>query len=66
MSRTLINLPRSKKAINKFKNSFPSASFYGATFLGSGRKSYLIPTSEVDKVKLKLIGATISRDQPFI
>lgn len=68
MSRTIINLPKSNRVVEKFKQSFPDASFYGATSLHSGRKSYLLPSnivlSSIDK--LKELGISIPKHQPFI
>lgn len=65
-ARVVINLPKSHKKTAAFKRKYPNAKFYGATSLGSGRGSYLLPANEVNKNELKEFGATIARDQPFI
>jgi len=64
--RILINLPKSHRKVDRFKNKFPNASFYGMTNLGSGRKSYLIPIVdyEANKVWINELGATKAKEQP--
>ena len=66
--RIVINTPASNRAIERIKALLPEATFYGSATLGSKRKSYLI-TVEVfvqHKQKLKELGATKARYQPFL
>lgn len=68
MSRTIINLPKSNRVVDTFKRLFTDCSYYGASSLGSGRKSYLLP-SDVVKARigeLKSLGITVPKHQPFI
>jgi len=64
MEEIIINLPKSNRKTELFRRKFPKARFYGATSLGSGRKSYKLPLNDYNENKdfLKKIGATKSRD----
>jgi hypothetical protein len=66
--RIVINTPASHRAIERIKALLPQATFYGSATLGSKRKSYIIPLEvfEQYKDKLKALGATKARYQPFL
>ena len=68
MSSTIVNLPKSNRILDRFKARFPDASYYGATSLGSGRKSYLLLSSTVNAniKELRSLGISIPKHQPFI
>ncbi|OQP65431.1 hypothetical protein A3860_17355 [Niastella vici] len=64
----VINTPASNRKIERIKALLPEATFYGSATLGSKRKSYLITVDvfEQYKDKLKKLGATKARSQPFL
>jgi hypothetical protein len=64
----VINTPPSNRKIAHIKALLPDATFYGSATLGSKRKSYLISVDifEQYKDKLKKLGATKARSQPFL
>jgi hypothetical protein len=66
--RIVINTPASNRAIERIRALLPDATFYGSATLGSNRKSYLITLEvfEQHKQKLKELGATKARYQPFL
>jgi len=66
--RIIINTPPSNRAIERIQALLPGATFYGRATLGSKRNSYIIPLEvfEQHKDKLKELGATKARYQPFL
>jgi hypothetical protein len=66
--RIIINTPASNRATERIKALLPQATFYGNATLGSKRKSYILPLEvfEQHKDKLKALGATKARYQPFL
>lgn len=66
--RIIINTPASHRPIERIKALLPQATFYGSATLGSKRKSYILPLEvfEQHKYKLKSLGATKARYQPFL
>jgi hypothetical protein len=68
ISKIVINTPASNRAVERIKALLPEATFYGSATLGSKRKSYIIPLEifEQHKDKLKQLGATKARYQPFL
>jgi hypothetical protein len=48
-NKVIVNLPKSHRLRAKFESKFPNAKFYGATSLGSGRASFLLPIEDYEQ-----------------